>query len=62
MSRFTVATPKGGPSDDGDDESRRKRDLDLMDKANDEDKVMEEAEKEIEIQDSTPPKQSEPAQ
>lgn len=60
----TVVAPRGRLGDDGDDdndESGKKRDSDLMEKVDDKDKIMEEAEKEIEIQDSTPPKQLEPS-
>ena len=46
MGRSIAAAPRGRLGDD-DDEFRRKRDSNLMDKANDEDKVMEEVEKEI---------------
>ena len=52
----------GDDDDDTDDESRKKKGSDLMDKANDDDKVMEEVEKEIDVQDITPPWESQPIQ
>ena len=63
-SRSATAALRGGLVDDGDDddESRRKRDSNPMDKIDDDDKVMEEVEKEIEIQDPIPPKKSKPTQ
>ena len=42
-----------GDDDDNNDESRKK-DSNPMDKAGDDDKVMEEVEKEIDVQDITP--------